>query len=201
MIPDPHRTVVANTTEHRMTVLRHDGLYRHLRFAKPGTGIWRFDLITWPGHLVITGDLEDFHFSRIDDMFEFFRGPVGGINPGYWAEKLRGPVEVKKYSPELVKRRVAESFMQRRHLLRQPTEVWRQIRIRILEDEYVMSEEALVREAIGDFYHGGLDFEGAWEWDFRDYDFHYLVALHAIVWGISTYDKQLSGNLPQGDAG
>ena len=38
-----------DVAEHELTVRRDDGLYRHLRFQKPGTWIYGFDLITWPG--------------------------------------------------------------------------------------------------------------------------------------------------------
>lgn len=85
---------LANTGRHRMTVLLDeldDGRpYRHLRFAKPGTRIWSFDLVTWPGHLAITGDLQSFTFRRLHDMVAFFRSRHRGeptVNPGYWAEK------------------------------------------------------------------------------------------------------------------
>lgn len=39
-----------DVAEHKMTVLRDEGLYRHLRFQKPGTSCYYFDLVTWPGH-------------------------------------------------------------------------------------------------------------------------------------------------------
>ncbi|QIG58769.1 hypothetical protein SEA_DATBOI_105 [Gordonia phage DatBoi] len=191
MMPDPYRIMLGSTAEHRMTILRHDGLYRHIRFAKPGTGIWRFDLITWPGHLVVTGDIEDFHFSRIEDMFQFFRSRPGYVNPGYWAEKLRGPVEVKKYSPELAKQMIVEDFMEQRHSLDHPTRVWRALRREVLEDDYVMSDEALLRKDLARFQYDGHAYTDLWEWDFRDYDFHYLVSLHAIVWGINQYYAQM----------
>jgi hypothetical protein len=80
-----------NVTDHVMTVLHDDGLYRHLRFRKPGTGFYGFDLITWPGSLVVHGDTGSYTFSRITDMFEFFHRASGwnhgSINPHYWAEK------------------------------------------------------------------------------------------------------------------
>ena len=42
---------VANWT---MDALRDDGLYRHLRFRINGGGFTWFDIVTWPGKLVIT---------------------------------------------------------------------------------------------------------------------------------------------------
>ena len=87
-----------NVAHHDMTILRNDGVDRHLRFRKPGTIIYGFDLITWPGHLCITGDCGTYVFSRVDDMFCFFRMSINdfnhhkdravNINPGYWGEKL-----------------------------------------------------------------------------------------------------------------
>lgn len=74
--------------DHVLTVLRDDGLYRHLRVGKPGTRIYQFDLVTWPGFLYVGGDIEDYVFSRVADMFDFFGGSAE-INRPYWAEKLQ----------------------------------------------------------------------------------------------------------------
>jgi hypothetical protein len=110
--PDPLADVAerfaADVAEHEMTIFRDDGLYRHLRFVRTAvnektgkpelSSLYWFDLITWPGHLAIDGDMDGFMFARTEDMFEFFRGKR--INPSYWAEKRRGPVEVRKYSED-----------------------------------------------------------------------------------------------------
>jgi hypothetical protein len=80
-----------DTAEHEMTVLHDDGLYRHIRFQAPGTSFYYYDLVTWPGHLVICGDMGDYHFARLRDMFTFFgAGAASTINPHYWGEKLQG---------------------------------------------------------------------------------------------------------------
>ena len=85
------------TAQHQLTVLHDEGLYRHLRMARPGTRAYSWDVVTWPGHLSITGDIGDgFVFTRLADMLDFFR-PLGAapgdtgplrINPGYWHEKM-----------------------------------------------------------------------------------------------------------------
>lgn len=212
----PEEMLEVSTREHQMTVLRDDGLYRHIRFAKPGTSIWRFDLVTWPGHLVITGDLEDFHFARIPDMFEFFRSPVGYINEHYWSEKLCGPQRSMSYSPELFRKYVFEYFWENRDYYEPPsqrrvdntrslfgdrpastidseasyrskTELWRAIREELLRyaDDY---DETAAHMALQDFRHGTFDFTDTYEWELKDYDFHFRLSLHAIVWGINRYD-------------
>lgn len=86
-----------DVADHEMTVLREDGVHRHVRFKRPGTGCYHFELITWPGQLCYTGDMGTFVFCRLNDMFDFFRrdrehyanhGRTLAINLGYWGEKL-----------------------------------------------------------------------------------------------------------------
>lgn len=83
---------------HVVEVIRDDGLHRHIRFHKPGTMCMHFDLITWPGYLCYTGDKGTYVFSRLQDMFEFFRtdreyaqrrGRRLSVNLSYWSEKLQ----------------------------------------------------------------------------------------------------------------
>lgn len=108
----------ADTAEHVMTVLHNDGLYRHLRFAKPGTGIYRFDLITWPGHLTITGDMGTYTFARTRDMLEFFRHARRDyINAYYWSEKLlgaeQGRTQAQAYSEAAYRSEVIQNTVER----------------------------------------------------------------------------------------
>jgi hypothetical protein len=102
---------------HEMTVLRDEGLYRHLRFASKGEYSWNqwFEIVTWPGKLAYSGDMGTYVFERIEDMFAFFRSrPKDGneelyINTGYWAEKLQAVDRHSGYhefSPELVRKQV-----------------------------------------------------------------------------------------------
>jgi hypothetical protein len=79
---------------HELTVLMDNGLHRHVRLSPPDTRTCYFDLITYPGALLYTGDMGTFLFDRFDraeDMFKFFRTPPGEelrINPNYWEEKI-----------------------------------------------------------------------------------------------------------------
>lgn len=80
-----------NVKNHSITILKDDGVYRHLRFNKPTPLSWdqRFEIITYPNGLCCTGDMGSYVFERTHDMLGFFRHPNGelGINSGYWAEK------------------------------------------------------------------------------------------------------------------
>lgn len=111
---DTAERFASDTATHEMTVLHDDGLYRHLRFTRVVTdektgkrsksSLYWFDLVTWPGCLAINGDCGACTFSRVTDMFEFFRG--SRINPGYWAEKVRGETTVKSYDEDLFREHV-----------------------------------------------------------------------------------------------
>lgn len=200
---------------HRMTVLKDEGLYRHVRFGKPnGSSMYRFDLVTWPGHLVITGDFQDYHFARIADMFQFFRdNPDRGtleINAHYWAEKLVGHhQQYQRFSPERYRQLVVEHFREFCSTDDHPHhELWTSIHDELLDDAETIDDNEAHRR-LQDFrydlmerveatrYRDGIvrvgatfEFTDSWEWDLRDYDHHYLVSLYAIVWGISQWDSQ-----------
>ena len=79
-----------DTHHHKTIIERDDGVYRHIIFKAPGTNSYRFEVITWPGYLTVTGDMGTWTFSREWDMItQFFTvGTASGINPGYWSEKI-----------------------------------------------------------------------------------------------------------------
>ncbi len=201
-----------DTREHAMTVLHDDGLYRHLRFKRPGTGLGHFDLITWPWHLTVGGDRDWYTFSREEDMFTFFRahGHQHGINPGYWAEKsvhVGGRRACKEYSRLRLDGHVDEILMEAEAYWPGIGAAWAEH----LED-YDVEYEAPAREALDSFRFRAdapqqvvllpgdtaprapvrvrtFQFSDTWEWDLTDWDFHFLWSAHAIRFGIAQYDK------------
>ena len=48
-LPAARERFQADVARHGMTVLRDDGLYRHLRFRRPDCSAYWFDLLTAPG--------------------------------------------------------------------------------------------------------------------------------------------------------
>lgn len=101
-----------DVTHHKMSIVRDDGVYRHLEFRhESGSANMYFGIITWPGYLHYYGDMGSYSFSRMHDMFEFFRRDDDyPIDFRYWAEKLtsvdrsasmsEGNDGVKRWSPE-----------------------------------------------------------------------------------------------------
>lgn len=83
-----------DVADHVMTIVRDDGVDRHIKFRRADDSYYWFEILTWPGALCIRGDCGTYVFSRLTDMFEFFRTDRGNdpnklyINEGYWCEKL-----------------------------------------------------------------------------------------------------------------
>jgi hypothetical protein len=193
-VQDAAERFADDVADHTMTVLHDDGLYRHIRFAKPATSFYWFDLITWPGNLAVRGDMGGYLFSRDQDMFTFFRARsgwnAGTINPSYWAEKLPDcGRSVQQYSEDvfvtLVEERLAEyedddragsmSLADARALLADAR-----------ADGQTSYEEG-ARDLLAELERGGV-VSDTWEWDLRDWTYQYLWTCHAIQWGIDRYD-------------
>jgi hypothetical protein len=110
---DPKARFVDDTANHQMTVLHDQGLYRHLRFTSPGTSFEWFEIVTVPGLQTINGDMGTFSFSRLDDMFEFFKRADGGINAYYWTQKCTAFSDpVREYSPKTFKQVISEAAIE-----------------------------------------------------------------------------------------
>ncbi|MGW6695581.1 hypothetical protein ACWF62_17575 [Rhodococcus sp. NPDC054953] len=179
----------ADTARHQLTILHDDGLYRHLRVAAPGTSMYWFELVTWPGSLAIRGDIDGGHvFSRLDDMFAFFRADASwGINPDYWAEKLPGGRDsVREYSEDTVRQIVREWFVSAVRYSDAPRGLGKAVRSEILDQDLYDEDEA--RDLLESFEFKGRRFGETWELSFRDYTPHFLWACHAIHHSIKLYD-------------
>lgn len=182
----------ANTREHVMTIEHEDGVYRHLRFSQPGTVLYSYSLVTWPGHLAISGDIESFTFRRLHDMTLFFADNGYGINAHYWSEKLvapRGRDAVRVFDPDAARDRVREWLADRVDDLDEPeaAALTEAVEERLLNDwdATLMSEDGF-RQALTDFdVAGGIP--DAWEWSLRTFDYHFLHACWATVRGLEQY--------------
>ena len=170
-----------------MKVLRDEGLYRHLLFKVPGTSFGWYELHTAPNLLTFNGDYGTFVFSRIDDMFQFFRG---NINPRYWGEKMITGAPITEYEPDRFVEAVTEHFDDHADYYNvtgdAKTVLWEAIEDEVLDEK---DYEETARQALNDFHHGDFRFEDTWEWDFHEYQTQYLWALHAIVDGIRRYKR------------
>ena len=206
---------LADVTKHEMKVLRSEGLYRHIRFKQPGNSCYWFDLVTIPGKLIYTGDMGTFVFSRLDDMFVFFRsdreyahskGRQLGINPGYWAEKLlavdgnrKGSFE--EFDPEAFTRVINEyriGWMRNAHSNGSLSKDERRTLWEDVDDEILSRVdecgEDVMRLAYEFSWRNGerntqRQFNDLFDHRFTRHTRTFLWCCYAIAWGIQTFDK------------
>lgn len=207
-----------DTAEHQMEVLQNNGLYRHLRFSRGGSSVYRFDIITWPGHLAITGDMGDSVFERKADMLEFFRAAQRkgeaaeelSINPGYWAEKCEAnDGDMREFRQELFEQLVKEAFDEfiAENMVdgedgapdtrpEWAADLWEDLR-----SEVLLLDNESVGDAIQsltdykpdrDTGYAGFGFSDAWESasSLQDYTFHFYWRLYAIAHAVKAFDRQ-----------
>lgn len=178
--------------DHVMTIIQDLGNYRHIKFAEPGTWCYGFHITTWPGYLCFSGDMGCFVFSRITDMFEFFRVDKNdynrGINPGYWSEKVQaadrnGGYEKFSidYAIEQIKDYVTDD---------DPDRLPEGLMEALEENVFNCETEQDFREDLDRFEHKGFRFYDSWEFDFNEYTHHFLWCCHALLWAIKLYDEE-----------
>ncbi|WP_075175467.1 hypothetical protein [Acinetobacter indicus] len=198
-----------DVASHELTVNLDQGVFRDITIANPNTMAMHYNITTRPGYLMFTGDMGNFVFTRLADMFDFFRDKDGyDINPGYWEEKLEAVDSrggAKEFSSDLAKETLIEHLQD--HLEGLDSGRY--------EKDQSDAEEAkeAIEHLIGlaeddkhDFYEtlrnwdaddaGGLDMDCWWEWDFNDHTYHYIWACFAIVHAIKLYDAHKSNEVP-----
>lgn len=189
---------------HSIEIIANDEKHRHIRFKNPAsTNCW-FELITWPGTLCINGDCGTYVFSRLNDMFQFFRQKNGDdsllINSHYWAEKLQAVDQssgVTKFDPDKFRARVEnhfDSFVESSLQIEDQNSLWESIESDVLsysdyEHEAYQAVANFSSDIGGETFEFVDFFDGGGTETFTD---RYLWCLYAIVWGIKQYDKEIA---------
>lgn len=161
-------------SEHVIRVVQSKGLHRHWRCRKPGTGVYGFDIITWPGYLCICGDMGDFVFARTSDMLAFMRGACMSFS--YAAEKCvaQGREGVKEWDRAILD----EALDYRLTEYEEDSDEIAKLREKIEElkdDRYESEHDAM--EAMYESQLWGCELP-----DCRTYTFHFLWCMFAIKW-------------------
>ena len=190
---------VDQTAQHQLTVLHDEGLYRHLRMAAPGTSMWHWEVVTWPGHLSITWDVADgFTFRRIPDMLDFFHlaGPSRNwyadgapiIDHRYWAEKLAHEQReaTREYSAEEFLRHITLTLADRQGDgdidAARAAELIAEARSHSEDEHTAVSWMSEVFSAVDQDWYDGTDL--------RDYTAQYLIACYALDATVQAYRQQ-----------
>lgn len=211
-------TFLRDVKEHQISILRDDELYRHIRFRRPNTSVYYFDLITWPGHLCYTGDMGTFVFSRIADMFEFFRtdrtelGELR-INPGYWSEKLQavdgnrhsaGAMEFSEEKFTKIINEYVDDWLEGHDVSDEDAEELRAAIKEDILDRIEPKDESYSYRLGHEFTHdvNGEEFyfQDLWDHNFRQFTRTFLWCCYALSWGIQKYDEVKASQVAEGGA-
>jgi hypothetical protein len=177
-----------DVANHEMFIKLDQGVYRHIVFQQPKNSfVYRFEIVTTPWRLMITGDMGTWVFARLDDMFEFFRTDGGKINKSYWAEKLQNGTHgcsdaAKVYDGDTYKTRVLWSLdnydlsTAKKRAIRRELQQWD------FDDEHWIISQ------LRDFSFDGFQFQDIWEIDMKTYSYHFVWCCYAIAWAIQRYD-------------
>ncbi len=203
-----------DVSDHAMTIIRDDGVNRHIRFRRPNTICYSFDLITWPGVLCYTGDMGTYVFSRLEDMFVFFRtdrkhtneGKQLFINPGYWSEKLlavdggRSGGSVLEFDEvkfdKVVISQLVEWIREHRGTTSKEDrrELWEAVVSEVINAD---GDTGGMRKQIAghDFFHTvnykhDFSFTDLWDYSVQQYTHHFIWCCYALAWGIKVYDDR-----------
>lgn len=195
----------ADVANHAVEVLRDDGLYRHLR-CSAGSFVYQFDVITWPGYLCYTGDMGCFVFSRLPDMFAFFRGRREAmVDRGYLAEKCTAADKtdgLREYSEALFERAVRSDYEAYAEDLEDVDKVnmWTEIEAEVLP-RAADGLHFAVQAALDFTYRGHngvqhLVFADFWEHRLEEYTGRFVWCCYAIPWAIERYDAATLAAVP-----
>lgn len=181
---------LSEVAKHQMTVLLDNGVHRHVRFAEPGTYCMSFGIVTWPGHLAYYGDMGTFVFSRLTDMFEFFRGHEPNL--GYWAEKIEAAERhggCEQFSASAFRAAVADRV--RDFLSENPQadakQLWHDVGVEVFssaDDGEVRAFDA----AEGWEHSSGFQIYDFWESNCKEYTLRFRWCCYALPWAIAQYD-------------
>lgn len=205
-----------DTAHHQLEIVLDEGLHRHLRFRRPGTGCYGFDIVTWPGYLAISGDMGSAVFSRLHDMFEFFRptpSDQGRLAPGelyvnlpYWAEKCQANDGApKQFSCELFERTLRarfDAYMDGKDLDAIPrgpelaNDLWAEIESEVCGADHAYDALARAEAFAPESWHehakvfGDFRFHDFWEAApaLEEYTLRFVWRLYAIAHAVRAYD-------------
>lgn len=208
----PHEKFLADVATHAIEVIKDDDLFRHIRFKRPNTMCYHFDLITWPGHLCYTGDMGTYVFRRDTDMFAFFRVATSaskhwyhGIDHHYWAQKLiaidchgsrsGSATEFDQNRFRRVINEIRLSWIREGCLPKeQRRALWDAVEDNVLNDldrpeaEICRSASEFRWLAPADDACDTYQFDELWDYDFKKFTHGFIWCCYAIAWGINQYD-------------
>lgn len=175
--------------DHGVELVLNDGVNRRWICKKPGTSMYRFDITTFPGTMIVTGDLGTLVVERTMDMLVWARNSVGDIQ--YFAEKVPSNIRTVEYSTEVVEewfrdelRELKEEF-DHRYIDR---DEYRRRRDKIKEVRAGMYLDAMGSDEV---YRATQELWGGSDPpNFRNWDNTFLWCRQCVIWLLAHVDEK-----------
>lgn len=148
--------------------------------AAPDTWIHGFYIVTWPGTLIVTGDIGFLAVQRTENMLAWARGAVDSL--GYFDEKVPHCIQTEEYNADLAREQAAEMLADLDEFDDERRQQWQEA---FGEGAYIdWTDEQAVVEA---FY----EFVGDCEYP-RPYVFNqnFLWCVMALKWFLNWHERQ-----------
>lgn len=92
--------------DHKIQCLLDNGLYRHWRCGRDKSSVYQFHIVTFPGRLIVAGDVGFLALEREPDMLPWCRGSLESTS--YFAEKVPRSIQTEEWSDDVARAWVLE---------------------------------------------------------------------------------------------
>jgi hypothetical protein len=192
----PEQMFLKDVRDFTLEVARDQDESRHLRFFNPKSGACSFEIVTWVGTLVFTGDMGTYVFSRNFDMFAAVRAlresttannktSVPAIAPKRWGSLLSavGGSGITEFNADKFRIAIAKHL----DYIKASPDLRDEVETDVLAFADDGAESAL--SSAYNFQYDGVDvFQDCYEWDVDEYTTHYLWCCFALAWAVAKYD-------------
>lgn len=191
-----HNEFLESVANHQMKVIRDSGIYRHIHFSSPDDMNKHFDLITYPDHLVYSGDMGCYVFKRSNDMFRwFYKDELGCPDVSYREEKLQASSVYGDGHKVFCSQTFADAI--RDEIKEQLSDLGAselgELSSDLIDDLHdkicnSLGEES-AREEVYEFNcdHDQVDLDDSWEVSGELFTGYFIWACYAIEWGVKKY--------------
>lgn len=196
MNKDVARKFARDTATHKVTIRHDHGLYRSVDcWRSDGGTCHHFCVTTWPGHIAITGDMGDYVFSRIPDMFAYVRKKSHETLLDQLEAKCDAVCKqsgLRKYAHEKLIEYVKK---EREEDEDKDAEEWDELLVTLSDSNEFWNKTALLDFDIND--RNPFDLH---DWpDFTELSYHFEWCCYAIAWAVEKYDALKAAGASNGE--
>lgn len=99
---------IRDLKDHTLSILHETDAFQQYRYSRNNSSVYYFDVIFFPGSMLVQGDMGEFWWQRTRNMEGWARGSIDSLS--YFAEKVIREIDTKDYEPEYAELWVDEEY-------------------------------------------------------------------------------------------